>query len=86
MDIIGAFEAAFNRAKTQNWDYIVVLIDIHDTIFKACWNGPENYEYLGKAKETLQLMTKMPKVNIHLMVMLYFMKLSMDAVMVMELY
>jgi len=63
MDIIGAFEAAFNRAKTQNWDYIVVLVDIHDTIFKASWNGPENYEWLGKAKETLQLMTKMSNIK-----------------------
>ena len=64
MNIIGTFEAAFNRAKNQNWDYIVVLVDIHDTIFKACWNGPENYEYLGKAKETLQLMTKMPNIKL----------------------
>ena len=64
MDIIGAFEVAFNRAKNQNWDYIVVLVDIHDTIFKACWNDPEHYEYLGKAKETLQLMTKMPNIKL----------------------
>ena len=64
MDIIGAFETAFNRAKQQNWDYIVVLVDIHDTIFKACWNSTEHYEYLGKAKETLQLMTKMPNIKL----------------------
>lgn len=63
MDIIGAFETAFDRAKKQNWNYIVVLVDIHDTIFKACWNDPENYEWLGKAKETLQLMTKMPNIK-----------------------
>ena len=64
MDIIGTFEAAFCRAKNQNWDYIVVLVDIHDTIFKASWEGPENYEYLGKAKETLQLMTKMQNIRL----------------------
>ena len=63
MDIIGAFEAAFNRAKKNDWDYIVVLVDIHDTIFKACWDKPENYEYLGKAKEALQLMTRMPNIK-----------------------
>ena len=63
MNIIGAFEAAFNRSKKQNWDYIVVLVDIHDTIFRASWDKPENYEYLGKAKETLQLMTKMPNIK-----------------------
>ena len=64
MDIIGAFEAAFNRAKNQNWDYIVVLVDIHDTIFKASWDGPENYEYLGMAKETLQLMSIIPNIKL----------------------
>ena len=63
MNIIGAFEAAFNRSKKQNWDYIVVLVDIHDTIFRASWDKPENYEYLCKAKETLQLMTKMPNIK-----------------------
>ena len=76
MDIIGAFEAAFNRAKQQNWDYIVVLVDIHDTIFKACWDKPENYEYLGKAKETLQLMTRMPNIKMILWSSSYIDKLA----------
>ena len=35
MDIIGAFEATFYRAKKNDWDYIVVLVDIHDTIFNT---------------------------------------------------
>ena len=63
MDIIKAFEAAFNRAKKQDWDYIVVLVDIHDTIFKGTYSEEENFEYLGKAKETLQLMTRMPNIK-----------------------
>lgn len=64
MDIIGTFESAFYRAKKNNWDYIVVLVDIHDTIFKATYSNVENFEYLGKAKETLQLMTKMPNIKL----------------------
>ena len=64
MDIIGAFEAAFNRAKKQDWDYIVVLVDIHDTIFKGTYSEEENFEYLGKAKETLQLMSAMPNIKL----------------------
>ena len=76
MNIIRAFEAAFNRAKEQNWDYIIVLVDIHDTIFKASWDKPENYEYLGKAKETLQLMTKMPNIKMILWSSSYKEKLS----------
>ena len=63
MDIIGAFEAAFYRAKKNDWDYIVVLVDIHDTIFKGTYSEEENFEYLGKAKETLQLMTRMPNIK-----------------------
>ena len=63
MDIIGAFEAAFYRAKKNDWDYIVVLVDIHDTIFKGTYSKEENYEYLGKAKEALQLMTRMPNIK-----------------------
>ena len=63
MDIIGAFEAAFYRAKKNDWDYIVVLVDIHDTIFKGTYSENENYEYLGKAKEALQLMTRMSNIK-----------------------
>ena len=56
MNIIKAFEAAFYRTKENNWDYIVVLVDIHDTIFKATYSKEENYEYIGKAKDALQVM------------------------------
>lgn len=76
MDIIGAFEAAFCRAKEKNWDYIVVLVDIHDTIFKGTYSEAENYEYLGKAKEALQLMTKIPNIKMILWSSSYPKKLS----------
>ena len=76
MDIIGAFEVAFNRAKEKNWDYIVVLVDIHDTIFKGTYNKEENFEYLGKAKEALQLMTKMPNIKMILWSSSYIDKLA----------
>ena len=63
MNIIKAFDTAYIRAKEREWDYIVILVDIHDTIFKACWDKPETYEYLGKAKETLQMLSKRDDVQ-----------------------
>ena len=64
MNIIKAFEAAFYRAKENNWDYIVVLVDIHDTIFKATYSKEENYEYIGKAKDALQVMSARKDIRI----------------------
>ena len=64
MNIIKAFEAAFYRAKENNWDYIVVLIDIHDTIFKATYSKEDNYEYIGKAKDALQVMSARKDIKI----------------------
>lgn len=64
MNIIRAFEAAFYRAKENNWDYIVVLVDIHDTIFKATYSKEDNYEYIGKAKDALQVMTARKDIKI----------------------
>lgn len=64
MNIIRAFEAAFYRAKENNWDYIVVLIDIHDTIFKATYSKEENYEYICKAKDALQVMSARKDIKI----------------------
>ena len=64
MNIIKAFEAAFYRTKENNWDYIVVLVDIHDTIFKATYSKEENYEYIGKAKDALQVMSARKDIKI----------------------
>ena len=64
MNIIRAFETAFYRAKENNWDYIVVLVDIHDTIFKATYSKEENYEYIGKAKDALQVMSARKDIKI----------------------
>lgn len=64
MNIIKAFEAAFYRAKENNWDYIVVLVDIHDTIFKATYSKEENYEYIGKSKDALQVMSARKDIKI----------------------
>ena len=64
MNIGKAITSAFNRAKEKNWDYVVFIVDIHDTIFKGSFGGPENYEYLGKAKEALQIMSARPDIKI----------------------
>ena len=37
MDIGKAFEVAFNRKKEKNWEKIYVVVDIHDTILRACY-------------------------------------------------
>jgi hypothetical protein len=36
MNIGQAFEVAFNRMKEKNWEKIYVLVDIHDTVQRAC--------------------------------------------------
>lgn len=64
MDINKTIQKAFKYAKEKNWDYVVFLIDIHDTIFKATYSNTENFEYLGKAKEALQLMSSRPDIKI----------------------
>ena len=57
MDIVKAFEIALKRKKEKNWEKIYVVVDIHDTILKACYEKEETYDYYPYAKEALQLMT-----------------------------
>lgn len=57
MDIQKTIYNAFEKARQRSWEYIIFLIDIHDTIFKGTYSETENFEYLGKAKEALQLMS-----------------------------
>lgn len=64
MNIDKTISLAFNRAKEKNWEYVVFLIDIHDTIFKATYTDDEKFEYIGKAKEALQLMSAREDIKI----------------------
>ena len=45
MDIAKAFEVAFNRKMEKNLEKIYVVVDIHDTILRACYENEENYDY-----------------------------------------
>ena len=45
MDILKAFRNAFERMNKKQWDTIYVLVDLHGTIFKPCYDGEEKYEF-----------------------------------------
>lgn len=64
MDIIKAFDIAFRRMEEHHWDKIYVLVDIHDTILKACYYDEETYDWFPFAKLTLKLMSKCPQISI----------------------
>ena len=57
MSIEKSFDNAFKRMKDRNWDHIYVLVDIHDTIFEACYHEKENHKWYPFAKEALQIMS-----------------------------
>lgn len=58
MNIVKTLETAFSTKVRKNWDRIYIAIDIHDTIFKGCYSDDETYQWLGKARETLQLLSR----------------------------
>lgn len=57
MNIRRPFELALKKKKIDNWDKIYVLVDIHDTIFKASYYNKEMFEWFSYAKEALQVMS-----------------------------
>ena len=57
MNIVKAFDNAYERAKAKNWDYIYILVDMHGTIFTPSYLKEEKYEYYPYAKEVLQLLS-----------------------------
>jgi len=64
MNIIKAFDNAFERAKYKNWDYIYILVDVHGTIFKPSYLNEEKFEFYPYAKEALQLLSKDPNIKL----------------------
>ena len=62
MSITTAFTVAFEKKKAKNWEKIYVLVDIHDTILKACYENEETYEYFPQALEALRMLSARPDI------------------------
>ena len=64
MNIVKSFDAAFKRMKERNWEKIYVLVDIHDTVFEACYYDKEEHKWYPYAKEALDIMTNAQQVSL----------------------
>ena len=64
MSIDKSFDAAFKRMKERNWEKIYVLVDIHDTILKACYHNEETHEWFPYAKEALDIMSHAQQISL----------------------
>lgn len=64
MNIIKAFETAFEQKEEKNWDYIYVAVDIHGTIFKPTYSDEEYFDYYPYAKKTLQFISDRPEIKL----------------------
>jgi len=64
MNIVKSFDAAFKRMKERNWEKIYVLVDIHDTVFEACYHEKEEYKWYPFAKEALEIMSHAQQISL----------------------
>ena len=64
MSIENSFDRAFLRMKERNWEKIYVLVDIHDTIFEACYRNKEEHKWFPFAKESLEIMTQAENISL----------------------
>ena len=64
MNIVKSFDAAFKRMKDRNWEKIYVLVDIHDTVFEACYHEKEEYKWYPFAKEALKIMSYAQQISL----------------------
>jgi hypothetical protein len=64
MDIIRTFQREIDKMNSRGWDKIYVLVDIHDTVFKATYRKEENYEWFPFAKDALREMSDNPRISL----------------------
>ena len=64
MNIEKSFDGAFKRMKDRNWEKIYVLVDIHDTIFEACYHEKEEHKWYPFAKEALEIMSHAQQISL----------------------
>ena len=57
MYIAKAISDALRSKHEKNWEKIYVVVDIHDTILRACYKNEEVYDYMPYAREALQLLS-----------------------------
>ena len=50
--------------KERNWEKIYVLVDIHDTVLRACYHNKETYDMFPFAKEALDVMTHAQQISL----------------------
>ena len=48
----------------RNWEKIYVLVDIHDTVFEACYHNKEEYKWFPYAKEALEIMSYSQRISL----------------------
>lgn len=87
MNLIQAFESAYQQKAKRGWDCIYAAVDIHGTIFKPTYSPEENYDYYPFAKEALQMMSRRHDVKLilwssshHLALTKYWDKLNGDGI------
>ena len=64
MNIEKSFDRAFKRMKDRNWEKIYVLVDIHDTVFEACYHEKEEHKWYPFAKEALDIMSHAQQISL----------------------
>ena len=64
MSIEKSFDGAFKRMKDRNWEKIYVLVDIHDTVFEACYHKKEKHKWYPFAKEALEIMSHAQQISL----------------------
>ena len=64
MNIVKSFDAALKRMKEHNWEKIYVLVDIHDTVFEACYHDKEEHKWYPYAKKALDIMTHSQQISL----------------------
>lgn len=50
--------------KDRNWEKIYVLVDIHDTVFEACYHEKEEHKWYPFAKEALEIMSHAQQISL----------------------
>ena len=64
MDIRRSFDNALKRMVERKWEKIYVLVDVHDTIFKASYHDEEKFEWFPYAKEALKIMSDAQQISL----------------------
>lgn len=64
MALVKYLDKLFQLKKEKGWEYLYIMVDVHNTILRPTYTKAEIYDFFPYAKSVLNILSKRPDVKL----------------------